>query len=210
MISPVQLERLRKAARRLASADPAHDWLHVTRVEHTAGRIAEAEGAATTIVRAAATLHEVFSYPKDHPDSHRSGERCAEVALSMMRDEQVDEADAQAVAECIRVHPFSAGITPATLEARVLQDADRLDAIGAIGVARCFATCAKMNRPFYDEADPFALRRDHDDRRFGVDHFHRKLLRIGPELHTKTAHAMAASRHRFLEAFLQQLDNELR
>jgi len=166
MISPAQLERLRHAARTLASADPAHDWLHVTRVERSAEQIAEAEGAATAIVRAAATLHEVFSYPKDHPESHRSGERCAEVALEMMRDEQVDEADARSVAECIRVHPFSAGITPTSLEARVLQDADRLDAIGAIGVARCFATCAKMNRPFYDEADPFARNREHDDKRF--------------------------------------------
>ncbi|MBW2524937.1 MAG: HD domain-containing protein [Deltaproteobacteria bacterium] len=209
MISSEQLDRLRGQARSRAGSDPAHDWLHVRRVEHGAERIARAEGARVDVVCAAAVLHELFSYPKGHPDSHLSGQRCAEQAAELMRAEGMDEENVLAVAECIRVHPFSAGIVPQQLEAQVLQDADRLDAIGAIGVARCFATCAQMGRPFYAEEDPLARGRPHDDKRFGLDHFHLKLLRLAEQMHTATGRVLAAERHGFLEVFLEQLGREI-
>ena len=91
----------------------------------------------------------------------------------------------------------------------ILQDADRLDAIGAIGVARCMATCAEMGRPFYHEQDPFCLERPPEDRRWGLDHFETKLLRIPQALHTARARAIAGERVAFMRGFLTQLEREI-
>jgi uncharacterized protein len=205
-----RLERLRQVAERRTPGDePAHDWQHVTRVAHNARLVAEAEGARAEIAVAAALLHELFNYPKDHPDSARSGDVCAEQALAVLRDEGWPADDAEAIAYCIRVHSFSRGIHPETLEARVLQDADRLDAIGAIGIARCFATCAAMKRPFYDPADPLCAGREPDDKQWGVDHFYRKLLKIPATLHTRAAREIAAGRTRFMDEYLRQLAAEV-
>jgi uncharacterized protein len=202
--------RLRAAAEaKAANREPSHDFLHVLRVTENARRIGAAEGADLGVVLPAALLHELFNYPKGHPDSHLSGERCAEEAAALLRAEGFEPARIDAIAYCIRVHPFSRGIRPETLEGRVLQDADRLDSIGAIGVARCFATTADMRRPFYDPADPFCRARAPDDKLWGLDHFYRKLLKIPEGLYTPTARAMAAERARFLEAFLAQLASEI-
>ena len=192
-----------------AGADPAHDWQHVLRVSATARHLATAEGADVETVVAAALCHELFNYPKDHPDSARSGAVCAEHAATLLTDLDWPSDSISAVADCIRVHGFSAGLAAGTLEARILQDADRLDAIGAIGIARCFATCSSMGRPFYDPEDPFCTERVPDDQAWGLDHFYRKLLRIPERLHTASAKAMAAERLRFMEAFLLQLGREI-
>ena len=205
-----RLQRLTVVAQaRTPGDEPAHDWGHVTRVAHSARHIAAAEGARVDLTVAAALLHELFNYPKDHPDSARSGDVCADRALAVLHAEGWLAADAEAIAYCIRVHSFSRGIFPETLEARVLQDADRLDAIGAIGIARCFATCAAMQRPFYDPADPLCAAREPDDKQWGVDHFYRKLLKIPATLHTATARALAAERARFMDAYLAQLAEEI-
>jgi uncharacterized protein len=206
-----RLGRLQAAAlARIAGAEPAHDALHVTRVVASARRIATAEGADVDVCVTAALLHELFNYPKSHPDSARSGDICAEHATAMLREHGYDEAFGARVAYCIRVHSFSRGIMPETLEAKVLQDADRLDAIGAIGIARCFATSADMKRPFYAPDDPFCRTREPDDKKWGLDHFYRKLLRIGDGLHTATARAVAAERIAFMRAYLAELERELK
>ena len=192
-----------------AGADSAHDWQHVLRVAASAAALCAAEGADAAVAVPAALLHELINLPKNHPDSARSGELCAERALAVLAGLGWPAERAERVAYCIRVHGFSRGIVPDTLEARVLQDADRLDAIGAIGVARCFATGAVMRQPFYDPGDPFCARREPDDKRFSVDHFYRKLLRIEGTLHTATARRLAAERSRFMEAFLAQLAAEI-
>jgi uncharacterized protein len=203
-------ERLRAAAfARIAGAEPAHDALHVTRVMASARRIAAAEQADVDVCVTAAMLHELFIHPKSHPDSSRSGDVCAEHATALMREHGWDEPFIARVAYCIAVHSFSRGILPETLEAKVLQDADRLDAIGAIGIARCFATSADMKRPFYASDDPFCRAREPDDKQWGIDHFYRKLLRIGDGLHTATARAIAAERVAFMRAYLDQLEREV-
>ncbi|MCA1662802.1 MAG: HD domain-containing protein [Myxococcales bacterium] len=194
---------------RIAGAEPAHDALHVERVMASARRIAAAERADVDICVAAALLHELFNYPKSHRDSSRSGDVCADHATALLREHGFDEAFTERVAYCIRVHSFSRGIMPDTLEAKVLQDADRLDAIGAIGIARCFATSADMKRPFYAPADPFCRERSPDDKQWGIDHFYKKLLRIGDGLHTATARTMAAERIAFMRAYLDQLEREV-
>ncbi len=203
-------EALRHTARaRCADADPAHDWLHVERVTASARRIAEAERADVDVAVAAALLHELFNHPKGHPESRRSGEVCAEHARDVLRSVAWPEGRVEPVCYAIRVHPFSLGVVPDTLEAKVLQDADRLDAIGAIGVARCFATCADMKRPFYDPDDPLCERRAPDDKRWGVDHFYKKLLGLEAGMHTATARALARERNDFMRAFLARFGDEV-
>jgi uncharacterized protein len=197
------------AAERCTGAEPAHDYLHVKRVAATARSIAAAEGADAFVCVAAALLHELFNHPKGHPESHLSGEVCAEHAAAVLREQGCAEPRVEAVAYAIRVHPFSRGIVPETREAAVLQDADRLDAIGAIGIARCFATSASMGRPLYAAVDPFCAAREPDDKAWGLDHFYRKLLRIPEHLRTPTARRLAAERTEFMRAYLEQLAREI-
>jgi uncharacterized protein len=207
--SPRLAELADAVAPQLTGSDPAHDWQHVSRVAASARVIAEAEGADVTIVLAAALCHELVNLPKHHPDSAQSGARCADEARRLLARLGWPTDVGEAVVACIAVHGFSAGLSAPTLEAQVLQDADRLDAIGAIGIARCFATCSTMQRPFYAVDDPFCGDREPDDTVWGVDHFYRKLLRIPDRLNTATARSLAVPRIAFLQAFLGQLAQEI-
>ena len=210
MLSHHHLHRLEEIAREAAqTAESAHDFGHVKRVAANARLIAESEGADADAVLPAALLHELVSLPKDHPDSPRSGVLCAERASNVLRGEGYPEGQIEAIAYCIRVHPFSMGVVPETLEAKVLQDADRLDALGAIGIARCFAVGADMKRPFYDPEDPFCLARAPDDKTWTLDHFPKKLLRLPDALHTEAARVMARERAAFIKEFLAQLGREI-
>ncbi len=202
--------RLRAEAERCAaSADPAHDFSHVLRVVASARSIAAAEGADVHVATTAALLHELFNHPKGHPESHLSGDVCAEHARALLGAEGADAMFSERVADAIRTHAFSRGFTPSAIEGKVLQDADRLDAIGAIGIARCFATCATMKRPFYAPDDPLCVARTPDDKLWGADHFFTKLLRIPAQLHTATARAMAEARADAMRVFLEQLGREI-
>jgi uncharacterized protein len=198
-----------EARRRLEEAEPAHDFGHVTRVVHNALTIARAEGADAVVCGIAALLHELFHLPKSHPDSANAGDVCAEHARNLLVREKAAPEIVDPVCAAIRDHAFSKGVVPEALESRVLQDADRLDALGAIGLARMWATCADMKRPFYDPSDPFAERREPDDKTWGLDHVYKKLLVVPSKLHLATSREMAEARVTFLRAFVAQLRLEL-
>ncbi len=209
-LDPALLARLAQVAEaRCEGTGPAHDFAHVRRVVENARRIARAESARVDVVVPAALLHELFNHPKGHPESHLSGDVCAEHAATLLRDEGCDAAWIALVCACIRDHAFSKGVVPATLEGKVVQDADRLDAIGAIGIARCMATCADMKRPFYAPVDPFCRERAPDDKAWGIDHFYKKLLLIPDALHTPAARAIARGRADAMRAFLGELAREI-
>jgi len=196
--------------RTLTSAEPAHDYSHVQRVVTTARKLAIHEDADLVTCETAALLHELVNLPKMHPDSARSGDFCAEAAESLLKRLGAASQLTESVGRCIRVHAYSSGRAAETLEAQILQDADRLDAIGAIGIARCFATCASMGRPLYSSEDPFCDERTPNDKLWGLDHFQTKLLRIPERLHTTEARRIAAGRIEFLRAYLAQLREELK
>lgn len=198
-----------EAARAASSTDPAHDILHVERVVQNARAILFQEGGREEIVLPAVILHELFSYPKGHPDSKRSGDVCALRAREVLESAGFPEKDMPLVLACIRDHSFSKGVVPDSLEGRIVQDADRLDALGAIGIARTFATCAEMGTPFYQAGDPFCEHRTPDDKSYGIDHFYTKLLRLAEDMHTQTARDMARERTDFIHGFLQQWRREL-
>lgn len=212
-MDPSLFARLERVARAKASIhEPAHDFFHVERVVQNARILAKAEGADEAVCVVAALLHELFTLPKNHPDSARAGDLCAEHARELLKSEGAEERFTDFVCAAISDHAFSKGAVPegpAALEARVLQDADRLDALGAIGLARMWATCADMKRPFYSPEDPFCETRAPDDKAWGLDHVFKKLLVLHDRFHTETARSIAASRTAFLRAFLDQLRLEI-
>ena len=189
--------------------DSAHDLEHIKRVVQMARRLAEAEGADLAVVIPAAWLHDCVTLPKNAPNRHKASRLAAAEAVRFLRSIGYPKTQLDHIAHAIAAHSFSAGIRPTTLEAKVVQDADRLDAIGAIGVARCLMIGGELQRPLYNPTDPFCQQREPDDLTYTIDHFYRKLLKIGQTLHTQTARAEAARRNAFMQAFLEQLRQEL-
>ncbi|MCW5831884.1 MAG: HD domain-containing protein [Labilithrix sp.] len=209
-VDPELWRRLAAEARaRARESEPAHDFFHVERVVANAVAIARAEGAREAIAATAALLHELYTLPKSHPDSSSAGDVCAEHARELLAREAAPASLVEPVCAAIRDHAFSKGVVPDALESRVLQDADRLDALGAIGLARMWATCADMKRPFYAPDDPFCASRTPDDKRWGLDHVFKKLLVVPERLHLATSRELARERVRFLHAFLDQLRSEI-
>lgn len=191
------------------ATDAAHDMQHIERVVLMARRLAEVEGADLAVVLPAAWLHDCVTLPKNAPNRHEASQLAAVEAIRFLRSIEYPEAHLDAIAHAIAAHSFSAGIAPTTLEAKVVQDADRLDAIGAIGVARCLLVGGALERPLYNPSDPFCQTREPDDLAYTIDHFYRKLFRIGQTLHTQAARNEAARRNAFMHAFLEQLQLEI-
>lgn len=209
MNRPTLLRIQKEAEARSQTALPAHDFSHVLRVVENARTLAKEVGADEEACTLAALLHELFNYPKGHPDSHRSGDICAEHARNLLEKEGVDAALVSTVCAAIRDHAFSKGAMPESLVGKILQDADRLDALGAIGIARCMATCSEMKRPFYSPNDPLCESRIPNDKEWGVDHFFTKLFRVPSTLHTEAAKKMAQARVETMKAFLAALKSEI-
>ncbi len=191
------------------TADSAHDMAHIQRVVQMARRLAELEGAELAVVIPAAWLHDCVTLPKNAANRHEASRLAATEAVRFLRSINYPEQHLANIAHAIAAHSFSAGIMPTTLEARVVQDADRLDAIGAIGVARCLLVGGALQRPLYQSADPFCEQREPDDLAYTIDHFYRKLFKIGQTLHTQAARDEATRRNAFMQAFLDQLRSEI-
>ncbi len=189
--------------------DGAHDRGHVRRVVANARHLAELEGAQLAVVIPAAWLHDCVVIPKDSPQRRQASRLAAARASEFLNANDYPARYIPAVEHAIAAHSFSAGIRPETLEARVVQDADRLDAIGAVGIARCFALGGEMGTPFYDLDEPFPLHRPADDSAYVVDHFYVKLLRLAEMMTTEAGRAEAALRTAFMEDFLGQLGDEI-
>jgi len=206
LLPPAVLEQIQRYHE---GQDPGHDWAHIQRVVRTAIEISQEEGADATVVLAAAHLHDIVNVPKDHPERHRASELAADKAVELLRETTFPQDKLAAVHTAIVEHSFSRGLKPSTLEAAVVQDADRLDALGAIGVLRCAAVNTAMGTPFYDPADPLARGRELDDRRWMVDHYFLKLLRLPDTMATATGKRIGHERAEFMRAFLAQLEGEV-
>ena len=204
------IERLSARHLSTVAGDAAHDVEHIRRVVANAKRLATIERARFDIVVPAAWLHDCVAVPKDGPDRARASRIAAAEAVRLLRGwGGVDEALLPDVAHAIEAHSFSAGIEPRTLEAAVLRDADRLDALGAIGIARCVMLGAELGRPLYLPGDPFCERREPDDLVSSVDHFYTKLLGLTASFTTGAGRAEAVRRTDVLRRFLHDLRQEL-
>ena len=198
--------RARDAAR--PSPDPAHDTAHALRVALWTLRLGGDDVAAREAV-AAALLHDAVNPPKDSPDRALAGERSAALARGRLAALCFAPDAVERIADAIRDHGFSRGATPRSALGNALQDADRLEALGAIGLLRCISTGVRMGGAWFDGDDPWASSRPLDDTRFSVDHFFTKLLGLPATMRTAAGRVEAGRRAEHLRAFLAQLASEL-
>jgi uncharacterized protein len=190
------------------AVDPTHDLEHALRVARWTARLGGAAVDSREAVMAA-LLHDAVNLPKDDPDRHRASERSATLAHKRLTALGVPHEAIERIVDAVRDHSFSRGAEPATPLGRALQDADRLEALGAIGLMRVIATGERMNARWLHPGDPWAEQRPLDDRAFSVDHFFTKLLRLPASMRTAAGREEAERRVRLLEAFLTALGDEL-
>jgi uncharacterized protein len=193
------------------TTDGAHDTGHLARVWRNARAIQVKEGGDLEILAAAVLLHDCVTVPKDSPLRSQASRLAATEATSQLRNLGWSDKRIAWVASAIESHSYSAGIAPTTLEACIMQDADRLDAIGFTGIARCFYTAGRMGSSLYEASDPRARHRTVDDAAFALDHFSAKLLRLADGFKTATGQVLAARRHEvvryFYDGMLGEVDN---
>lgn len=206
-----RVERLYEFARsRFESVeDPSHDFEHVLRVVRTAEKLGRAAGADLEILIPAALLHDIVQVPKNHPDRARASQWAAEEAGRILRELDYTEDEITRIGAAIAEHSYSRGLKPSSLESAVLQDADRLDAVGALGIMRNIACGTTMGSVFYQPEEPFADTRALDDRRYMIDHFSVKLFKLASMMNTPEGRAEAERRTAFMRSFLEQLRSEI-
>lgn len=203
---PLLVEKILTIA---TSEDPAHDFLHFKRVVQTAKKLAEIENAKMEVVVPAAWLHDYVIVPKNDPRRKQASQLSAEGAIHFLKQIDYPEIYYAEIAHAIAAHSFSANIATKTLEAEIVQDADRLDGLGAIGIARCFATAGIMKRAFYSENDPFCEERVADDSQFTIDHFFSKLFKTADTLKTEAGRREGINRVKVMQQFLLDLRAEV-
>jgi uncharacterized protein len=190
--------------------DGSHDRSHLLRVWRNAAAIADHEPECDrTVLAAAAILHDCVAVEKNAPQRSQASRLASARARGILENLGWDGARIDEAAHAIEAHSFSAGIAPRTVEARIVQDADRLDAIGAIGIARCFYVAGRMGSSLYDPADPSAAERDLDDRSFALDHFGVKLFKVADNFQTNAGQALAATRTRTMRDFMRAMLDEI-
>lgn len=210
-MSQAVIEKARRFAQSFFEEDGSgHDWWHVYRVWNMARKLADAEGADRTIVEIAALLHDVADWKL----SDGGEERGLETIRGLLADD-LDPRTLDVICGIIsRISYKGAGVaTPMdTLEGQVVQDADRLDAIGATGIARAFAYGGNRNRLIHDPNQKPVLHDSFESYKKNkgpsINHFYEKLLLLKDRMNTPTARAIAEGRHRFMELYLEQFFGE--
>ncbi len=205
------LDDLRSIARQYMASAGSHDWQHTLRVYRLCERIGPAEGADMLVLRAAALLHDIGRGVQDKSQGKvchaRKG---AELAVRLLADLPIDKARRDNIVHCIRTHRFRDGLVPQTIEAKVLFDADKLDAIGAVGVARAYLFAGEqgacLHNPDVDvrKVAPYSA----DDT--GYREYVVKLARIRDRMLTDSGRRLAAGRHAFMKAFFKRFLMEYR
>ncbi len=186
----------------------SHGFSHALRVLGNAMAIAEREGGDKLVLALAAVLHDV-SYGREVDERLDHGEEGAREAYRLLLEAGYSRELAERVADVIREHRFSSRAKPSSLESAILQDADRLDAIGAIGIARVFAKAGEDSREIHalgEEPGEYTRGR----KTSAVTHFHEKLLKIAGSMNTRAAREAGERRHRFMLQFLRELEADLR
>ena len=213
MATMISLEQIMTTVQLLLqNQSPAHDFQHMLRVYKNAEMISKQEESVDLdIVLAAALLHDLVVYPKGSSKTINSADDSAEIAKKILLEyKNYPREKIEKVADAIRTHSYSKRLVPQTLEGKILQDADRLDAIGAIGIARTFSVGGSENRSLYNPTDAFCeTERQLDDTQWTLDHIKRKLMILKNSMHTKTAKKIAEERTEFMELFLNQLRKEI-
>lgn len=194
--------RLAALAQETAGNDGAHDANHLERVWGNARSLLEDHPQADAlVVLAACYLHDLVNLPKNDPERHLASTRSAILARRELVALGFPAEKMDAVAHAIEAHSFSAGVAPRTLEARIVQDADRLDGLGAVGLARMFYTAGRMGSALAHGSDPLALDRPLDDKAYSLDHIPAKLAKLPGMMQTEAGRRLGEQRLALLEEF---------
>ncbi|MQY45667.1 HD domain-containing protein [Rhizobiales bacterium RZME27] len=189
--------------------DGSHDIAHILRVFKNAMRIHAKEGGNGNVLAAAVLLHDCVAVEKNSPLRAQASRLAAEKASKILDELGWNSDEIDAVAHAITTHSFSANLSPETLEAKILQDADRLDAIGMVGAARCFYIAGRMASGLYDPVDPLARERALDDKLYAIDHFEIKLFKLADGFQTVAGRELAAERHERLKTIRDMFLDEI-
>jgi uncharacterized protein len=204
------IEKLKKiAGSKVGKNDPAHDFDHIMRVYNNSKKLAKKENGKARLVLAAALLHDIVSYSKSDPRSRNSSVESAKMASKILARQGYTVNEIKIISDAIRDHSFSRGLVPKTLTGKILQDADRLDAIGSIGIARAFSVGGSEGRHFYNIEDPFCEKREPNDTVWTLDHFYKKLLLLEKKMNTKSAKIEAKRRTKLMKQFLDEFKTEI-
>jgi uncharacterized protein len=181
------IEKIREIAKRRAKPYGSHGWDHVERVYYLCCFIGEKEGGDIETLKIAALLHDIARGQRgDHAkNSAREAER-------ILHAVGLQPAKISRIVDAIKTHRFGMKSKPRTLEAKILADADKLDAMGAVGTYRAAAFGTEVQRPIQST----------------IDHFNEKLLKLKDMMYTKTARRLAEGRHKFMLAYLKQIEKE--
>ena len=203
------IDSLKDYVQKTMDNDSAHDFNHIMRVFKNAKKICKKEKANEKLVLSAVLLHDIVSYPKSDKRSKFSSIESAKISKQILKKYNFTSEEIAIISDAISDHSFSQKKIPKTIEGKILQDSDRLDALGAIGIARVFATSGNLKRPFYNIDDPFCKKRIPNDQTWAVDHFYQKLLKLESLMNTKSGKVEAKRRTKILKEFLRQLKQEV-
>lgn len=192
-----------------AHTDAAHDLAHFDAVWDNCETLAAGMDVDREVLCAAAYFHDLVNLPKDHPERTLASRMSAEQAQPLLANLGFPIEKLPAVGHAIQAHSFSAKIEPRTREAKILQDADRIEALGETGLRRWQTVSSQLGRPLYDPADPFAQYRALDDSKWAVDHIYAKLLRLPETMQTAAGRTLAFERAEILEDYLNALADRL-
>ena len=186
--------------------DASHDWQHIERVRHNARLISQKEQADFFIVELAVLLHDVSDSKYKKADEDLETEILDSLPISAEQKEKI-----QVIIQSVSFKGGN-GVRPSSVEAAIVQDADRLDAIGAIGIARTFAYGGAKGRKLYDWEEEPRLEMTEEEYRSkptsSTTHFYEKLLLLKDRMNTETGKQIAEERHQFMLSFLKQLIKE--
>jgi uncharacterized protein len=194
---------------KITPADGAHDISHVRRVVKNCSHLTDIEQANSSITLPAAWLHDCVAVAKDSPLRSQGSRLAADAAVTFLSEIGYPQAQLDDVYHAIEAHSYTAAIPTRTLEAQIVQDADRLDSLGAIGIARCLLVGGHLNRPLCDATDPFCDQRDPDDSLYTIDHFYSKLFKLPDTMQTEAGRAEAHQRADLMRSYLENLRAEI-
>ncbi|MED4129336.1 MULTISPECIES: HD domain-containing protein [Shouchella] len=192
---------------RLAKDTTGHDWFHTERVRNVAKTLARVEEADSFIVEMAALLHDTID-----DKLVANEEQAIQEVVHFLKEQHLEKKQVDHILEIIQSISFSKGMELRTIEAKIVQDADRLDAMGAIGIARTFQYSGSKQQAIYDPAIAVREEMTKNEYRNGetsaINHFYEKLLKLKDKLHTHAAKELAEKRHHYMEQFLTQFSLE--
>jgi uncharacterized protein len=195
----------------LENQDAAHDLGHLVRVAEKSKHLHKYEGGNLDVIIIASYFHDIVSLPKNSLIRQFSSTFAAQKTIKILKEhfKEISTDLYGHISDAIRSHSYSSGIKPTTIEAKIIQDADRLDALGAIGLARVFYIAGKLGQRIYSEDDPFAIERSLNDKEYALDHFYTKLLKLPDTINTHEGRNMAKKRVDYLSEYIEKLKEEI-